>query len=74
MALLGVRARLVSQLAAHTIRTPEQGGQPSNCPLYPVHSSWQEEETTAGETQSSGKGKTQNRKKLERQSATPLEF
>ena len=74
MALLAVRAGLVSQLAAHTIRTTEQGGQPSNCPLYPMHSSWQEEETTAGETQSSGKGKTQNGKKLERQSATPLEF
>lgn len=74
MVLLRVRAGLVSQMAAHTIRTPEQGGQSSNCPLYPVHSSWQEEETPAGETQSIGKGKTQNRKKLERQSATPLEF
>lgn len=56
------------------IRTTEQGGQPSNCLLNPACPSWQEEESTAGKIQSSGKGNAQNRKMLERQSVTPLEF
>lgn len=61
MVLLGVWTGLVSQLGAH-IRTTEKGGQPSNHLLYPLHSSWQEEATSAGGTpgpyaQSSRKGK-----------------
>lgn len=61
MAFAGVWAGLVSQLGTH-IRTTEKGGQPSNCLLYPLHSSWQAEEATAGETpgpsaQSNRKGK-----------------
>lgn len=77
-ALLGVWEGLVSQLGA-SIRTTEKGGQPSNRLLYPLHSSWQEEETTAGDTpgpyaQSSGERKRGKQKVLERQSVAPLEF
>lgn len=71
MALPGAWAGLVSQLGTH-IRTTEEGGQPRNCLLYPLRSSWQEEDATAGETPGPSahptgkeKNKTENARKIE---------
>lgn len=69
MALPGVWTGLVSQLQTH-IRTTEERGQPRNCLFYPLHSSWQGEDTIAGKE----KKKTEIARKIKCWSLRTQEF